>query len=162
MWTSNPALRPSCHGPAAGRARARRVPARARTRRCEYEHVDPEILVRETWDALSSGDLAAAERVLAPDARWRAVEDGPWNCESRSQIVAVLERGLASGLAGRIEEVVPAGPERAIVAFRPDRSEPGQWPLEDGVRNLVLTFRDGRIVEMKGCATRRAALEYAG
>lgn len=123
--------------------------------------MDAENLVRETWSALCEGDIAALERRLAPDARWRAVEDGPWNCESRRQIIEVLQRNLATGLAGRIEEVLPAGRDRAIVAFRPDRAELGQWPLEDGVRNLVLTFRDGKIVELKGCVTRRAAIEYA-
>ncbi len=125
--------------------------------------MDAERLVRDTWSALSGGDVAVMEQVLAPDARWRAVEDGPWNCESRSQIVEVLGQNLARGLSGRIEEVLEAGPGRAIVAFRPDGPELGGWPLEDGVRWLVLSFAgDGLITEMKGCATRRDAVAYAG
>ena len=31
-----------------------------------------------------------------------------------------------------------------------------------GIRYLVLTERDGMITEMKGCANRRVALDYAG
>jgi ketosteroid isomerase-like protein len=118
-------------------------------------------LVNDTFAALTGGDLKAVEAVLAPDARWRAVEDGPWNCDSRSQIVAVLSEQLREGLAGTIEDVQDMG-DRAIVAFRPAAQTPGGWPLEHGVRHLVLTFRDGLIVEMKGCVTRADALAYAG
>jgi ketosteroid isomerase-like protein len=118
-------------------------------------------LVRRTWLALSKGDLAPLEAALAPDARWRAVEDGPWNCESREAIVEVMRRNLQNGLAGEIVEVQDRG-ERAIVGFRPERHDENAWPLEDGVRYLVLTLRgDGKIVEMKGCATRADALAYA-
>ncbi len=125
--------------------------------------MDAERLVLQTWAALSGGDLAVMERVLAPDARWRAVEDGPWNCESRRQIVEVMGQNLHRGLAGRVEQVLDAGPGRAIVAFRPDQpAQAGGWPLEDGVRWLVLSFgEDGLITEMKGCATSRDATEYA-
>jgi ketosteroid isomerase-like protein len=120
-----------------------------------------ETLVRQTWAALEDGDLSALEAVLAPDARWLAVEQGPWDCENRSQILAVMRRNLENGIAGEIVEVSDAGPDRALVGFRPtDRTE-GAWPLEDGIRWLVLTARDGAITEMKGCATRAAAEEYA-
>jgi ketosteroid isomerase-like protein len=118
-------------------------------------------LVHDVWRALSAGDLAALESALAPDAKWRAVEDGPWNCEDREAILEVMARNLESGLSGRIEEVLDAD-GRTIVAFRPDRHEPGAWPLDRGVRYLVLTSRAGLIVEMKGCASRDAALAYAG
>jgi ketosteroid isomerase-like protein len=124
--------------------------------------VDAEQLVREAWSALSGGDVEVLERVLAPDARWRAVEDGPWNCENRGQIVEVMTRNLSRGLSGQVEEVLQPCPDRAIVAFRPADRDPARWPLEEGVRYVVLSFRNGLIVEMKGCATRRAALEYAG
>lgn len=125
--------------------------------------MDQEQLVRETWAALAGGDLAVMERVLAPDARWRAVEDGPWNCESRTQIIEVMGQNLSRGLAGKVEQVLDAGRSRAIVAFRPDQpAQAGGWPLEDGVRWLVLSFDDdGLIAEMKGCATRRDATDYA-
>jgi ketosteroid isomerase-like protein len=122
--------------------------------------VRSEQLVRDTWAALSRGDLSALEAALAVDAKWRAVEDGPWNCESRAAIIEVMARNLENGLSGRIEEVLDLN-ERAIVGFRPDHHEPGAWPLDNGVRYVVLTLRDGQIMEMKGCATRQAALAYA-
>lgn len=119
-----------------------------------------EELIRRTWAALSAGDLTALEAALAPDARWRAVEDGPWNCESRAQIVEVIRRNLATGLAGEIVDVTDLG-DRALVAFEPADPNPNGWPLEAGIRWLVLKSRDGLITEMKGCATRAAAEQYA-
>jgi ketosteroid isomerase-like protein len=116
--------------------------------------------VSSMWTALSDGDLAPLEFVLAPDAKWRAVEDGPWNCENRSAILDVMRRNLARGLSGRIDEVLDVG-DRIVVAFRPDDPAPGQWPLDNGVRYMVLTMRDGTTTEMTGCATRGDALAYA-
>jgi ketosteroid isomerase-like protein len=109
---------------------------------------------------LSRRDLGVLEAVLAPDARWRAVEDGPWNCESRAAVLDVMARNLGRGPSGRIEDV-PAVGDRVIVAFRPDRQEPGGWPLEDGPRHVVLTVAGGQVTVMKSCATRAAALAYA-
>jgi ketosteroid isomerase-like protein len=124
--------------------------------------VSHEQLVRETWAALSRDDFGPLETALAPGAKWRAVEDGPWNCENRSQIVEVLAANRAAGLDGEVEQVVEAG-DRAIVAFRPARESPGQWPLDHGVRYLVLTFDGaGLVSEMKGCADRATAFAYAG
>jgi ketosteroid isomerase-like protein len=122
---------------------------------------DLEELVRQTWESLSRRDLRALEAVLAPDARWRAVEDGPWNCENRAAILEVMGHNLAHGLSGRVEEVIELD-DRAIVAFRPDRQDPEGWPLDEGIRYLVLTTHAGLITEMKGCIDRRTALAYAG
>jgi len=111
---------------------------------------------------MRDGDLGALEQVLAADARWRAVEDGPWNCEDRAMILRVMAEQRI-GSRGTVEEVTDLG-ERAIVAFRPHEHDPdAPWPLEDGIRYVVVTFRDdGLIAEIKGCATRAVALEYAG
>ena len=107
-------------------------------------------LIRNTWESISEGGFDALEAVLAPDARWRAVEDGPWNCENRA----------AGVLDGSIEEITEFG-DRAIVAFRP-RHEGGNdaWPLEDGIRYVVVTTEGGLVTELKGCANRQVALEY--
>lgn len=116
--------------------------------------------VRELWAALGAGELEPVRRRLAADARWRAVADGPWNCEGADAIVEVLGRNLAAGLSGSIDEAIETG-DRVIVAFRPARHDPGAWPLEDGVRWLVVTF-DGELVsELKGCWTRSDAFAYA-
>jgi ketosteroid isomerase-like protein len=123
--------------------------------------VSNEELIRQTWAAIAGGDLGVLESVLAPQARWRAVEDGPWNCENRAAIIDVMGSNLSSGLAGAVEEVIELG-ERAIVAFRPSAPRGEQaWPLDQGIRYVVVTFRAGVVVELKGCADRAAALAYA-
>lgn len=117
-------------------------------------------LVTGAWQSFTSGDLDAVAAAFAPDATWRAVEDGPWNCASRDEITAVLASQRGSGLSGTIEGLEDVG-ERTVVAFRPDDPAPGRWPLDHGVRYVVLSFRGEQILEMKGCPTRAAALEYA-
>ncbi len=115
-------------------------------------------LVRDTWKRLSTDDLTALEGALAPDAKWRAVEDGPWNCQNRSRILEVIGRNIAEGrLAGEIESVEQQG-ARTVVGFRPDK--PDGWPLDDGVRHMVITMGDGKITEMEGCANRSIAMAF--
>jgi len=117
--------------------------------------------VREAWGAVSRGDFDAVASMFAADAKWRAVEDGPWNCESRAQIVTVMAENRARRvLEGNVEDVLDLG-ERAVVAFRPTDQRPGGWPLDNGIRYVVLSFRDGLVTELKGCASREVALEYA-
>jgi ketosteroid isomerase-like protein len=122
--------------------------------------MDHPQFIRDTWDALSAGDLAPLEAALAPDARWRAVEDGSWNCQNRVAILDTMTLQLAEGLSGRIEEVLDVA-DRVVVAFRPDHPRPDGWPLEDGIRYVVLTLAEDKVTEMKGCADRRTALAYA-
>jgi ketosteroid isomerase-like protein len=120
-----------------------------------------ESQVRQIWEAVSQGDFAPLEAILAPDAKWRAVEDGPWNCENRATIVEVMARNVSNGsVGGHLEDITLFG-DRVIVAFRPARHDPDAWPLDHGIRSMVLTVRDGLVVEMKGCASRQAALSYA-
>lgn len=122
--------------------------------------VEHSATVRELWCALAAGNLTPLRERLAADARWRAVVDGPWNCDGPDAITDVMGRSVAAGLSGAIEEVLERD-DRVLVAFRPDRHEPGAWPLEDGVRWLVVTF-DGELVsELKGCRTRADAIAYA-
>ncbi len=118
-------------------------------------------LVRSLWQAVSRGDLDTLAAHLDPDAHWRAVEDGPWNCESRTQILDFLRRPEASGRSGALESAEEVA-GRVVVGVRPaPHAEPDQWPLEDGIRSLVVTLAGDRIVELKGCATRAIALAYA-
>jgi ketosteroid isomerase-like protein/uncharacterized glyoxalase superfamily protein PhnB len=116
--------------------------------------------IRRPWEAISRGDLSVLGQELAPDARWRAVQDGPWNCESREAILETMGRNLASGVRGKIEETIQDGP-RVLVAFRPEtpRLDNGR-PLDDGIAYVVVTIRDGKLVELKGCADRAAARTY--
>ena len=123
-----------------------------------------EEFVREMWVAWSSGDFDTVASALTPDARWLAAEPGSGDCGDRAQMLRVMRenREQTGGPSGEVEEITDLG-ERMLVGFRPDAPpHPDGWPLDDGIRYVVLTFRAGIVSEMKGCATRQVALEYAG
>lgn len=117
-------------------------------------------LLHRAWEAMSStGDLSVLEAALDPDAQWYGVQD--WRlCENRKMILGLIGRHLPGGYAGRIEETVEVG-GRIVVAFRPDQPRNDGRPLDDGIAYVVVTMRDGLVVEMKGCADRAAAMTYA-
>jgi ketosteroid isomerase-like protein len=120
----------------------------------------PEIeLVRRTWDALIQSGPEVLGEVLAPDAQWYGVEDGQL-CDGRKAIIDVMSRNLAGRLRGQIEETIQDG-SRVIVAFRPDQPVQLDRSVDEGIAYMVVTVRDGQIVEMKGCADRSAAVSYA-
>src|SRR5579884_2414796 len=123
------------------------------------ESTDVELLHR-AWEAMSgAGDLSVLEGALDPEAQWLGVEDGQI-CENRKMILTVMERNLHGGLVGRIEETVEVG-GRIVVAFRPDQPRDDGRPLDQGIAYVVVTMRDGRVIELKGCADRAAAMTYA-
>jgi ketosteroid isomerase-like protein/predicted enzyme related to lactoylglutathione lyase len=100
------------------------------------------------------------EQDLATDARWRAVTDGPWNCEGREAIIETMSRNLASRVRGKIEETIQDG-HRVLVAFRPETPLANdERPLDEGIAYVVVTIREGKLVELKGCADRAAAQAY--
>ena len=123
------------------------------------ESPDVELWHR-AWKAMTEGNLAVLEGALAPDAKWHAIEEGPWSCQNRRAIIGMLSRHVAGGLRGRIEETIQNGP-RVLVAFRPEQPIEGGRPLDDGIAYMVVTISDGEIVEMKGCADRAAGMAYA-
>jgi len=122
----------------------------------------PEVeTLRRSFDALKRGDFAILADALAEDAKWRTVDEGATNCEGRGTIIEVMSRNLDGRLRGRIEETIQNGP-RVLVAFRPEQpAGAGERPLDDGIAYMVVTFRDGKITELKGCADRAAAIAYA-
>jgi ketosteroid isomerase-like protein len=123
------------------------------------ESTDIELLHR-AWEAMGgAGDLSVLEGALDLEATWRGVEDGQ-TCENRKVILKVMERNLHGGLVGRIEETVEVG-GRIVVAFRPDQPRDDGRPLDQGIAYVVVTMRDGLVIEMKGCTDRAAAMTYA-
>ncbi len=117
-------------------------------------------LVRSVWDAVNRAGIEAAIPFLDSRARWRAVEDGPWNCEGRQAILAFFAKRDNQAPAGRLESAVDVE-GRIVVGFRPALPPDDGWPLEEGIRYVVVTVADGRITELKGCPSREVALAYA-
>ena len=120
----------------------------------------PIALLHRVWDARAAGDLSVLEAALAPDATWRGIDDGPWNCESRAGIMRVLRQNPTHGLDGRIEETIPYG-ERIMVAVPTLRGLAQRSPARRRIAYAVVTVHDGAITEIKGCATRESAEDYA-
>jgi ketosteroid isomerase-like protein len=120
------------------------------------ESTDVELLHR-AWEAMSgAADLSVLEGALDSEAQWLGVEDGQI-CENRKTILGVMRRNLHGGL---IEETVEVG-GRIVVAFRPDQPRSDGRPLDQGIAYVVVTMRDGLVIELKGCADRAAAMAYA-
>lgn len=115
-------------------------------------------LLHRVWEAMAQGDLTVLEHTLAPDAEWHGVEDGQL-CGNRNAILDVMRRNLPGRLRGNIEETIQDGP-RVIVAFRPEPARIDR-PLDDGIAYMAVTIRDGKIIEMRGCADRAAAIAYS-
>ena len=86
------------------------------------------------------------------------MEDGQL-CDGRKAIIDVMSRNIGGRLRGRIEETIQDGP-RVVVAFRPEQPAQLDRPVDEGIAYMVVTIRDGQIVEMKGCADRAIALSY--
>lgn len=122
------------------------------------EHPDL-VLLRRAWEAMSTGDLGAVANLLDPQATWRAVHDGPWNCEGREAILETFRRNLDTGLRGTIEEMSPEG-SRVLVGFRPELPPEDGRPLDAGIAYVAVTLRDHLIVDLKGCEDRTSALSY--
>ena len=68
--------------------------------------VDGDSLVREGLAAWKRGDLDAVERLLDPGVTLRALRSGPWDCDNREQVMALLRLRVEQGRgepAGEVE-----------------------------------------------------------
>jgi hypothetical protein len=54
-------------------------------------------LARAGLAAWKRDDFEALEELLAPEATWRAVEPGEWDCESRDDILRTLRERYKEG-----------------------------------------------------------------
>jgi ketosteroid isomerase-like protein len=124
----------------------------------------------DALDAMNRGDVEPAVALLDPDVDWRGRPDGHlwWrhvpSCHGPDEARENLERQVVKGRAR------PAAKRFTLaqVAEIDDRVVvDGSWTMEDGTTETagrffqVLTVREGRIVDIQGCTSRRAALRYA-
>jgi ketosteroid isomerase-like protein len=124
----------------------------------------------EALEEMNRGNVAPAVALLDPDVGWRGRPNGHlwWkqapSCHGPDEARANFELQVVKGRARpgtkefALEEVDQVG-DRLVVG--------GRWTMQDGSQETaerffqVLTVRDGRIVDMQGCTSRRAALRYA-
>ena len=121
-------------------------------------------------EAMNRGDVEPAVALLDPDVDWRGRPRGHlwWrhmpSCHGPDEARANFEMQVVKGRARpgtktfALEQFARVG-DRIVLG--------GRWTMDDGGHEVasrffqVLTVRDGRIVDMQGYASRRAALRYA-
>jgi ketosteroid isomerase-like protein len=107
-------------------------------------------LARAGLAAWKRGDFARLEELLAPDATWRAVEQGEWDCESRDDILLTLRERYEQGFTMRSIELVEGGPGTVILLSLPADVGGPEWPEETAI---AITFRADRVVAMQDYRT---------
>lgn len=104
-------------------------------------------LIRQAFVAYDAGDMAALERLFAPDAVWVGIpRGGVATCPDRSAIVDLLRRHRENGRRFELGDVIEEG-DRAAVAFtilNPDWSGPVET-------YKVFTFDGDVVVRMNDC-----------
>ena len=121
--------------------------------------------LRAAVDALDQGDPEPFAALIAEDNEWRGVTQGfLWwkqvpECHGPTEAREVLNGALRSREGEHLlrdVEFTQVGDNKVIGS--------AQWLAPDGKRRRrfqVLTFRDGKIVDMQGCSTRREAERFA-
>ncbi len=117
-------------------------------------------------DALNRGDVEPVVALLDESVQWRGRPEGHlwWkhmpSCSGPGEARVNLQRQAAKGRARRFElrQVEQVG-QRLVIGggWTADGGPPG----EAGRFFQVLTVRDGRIVDIQGCNSRREALAFA-
>lgn len=121
--------------------------------------------LRAAADALNDGNPEPFVALMAEDSEWRGVSHGHlwWKktpaCHGPGEALQVMQHQIKTRAENRLRvrpQFVRVGENKVIGS--------SEWMGADGrrqVRYQVLTFRDGRIVDMQGCSSRRQAERVA-
>jgi ketosteroid isomerase-like protein len=122
--------------------------------------------LRAAAQALNDGDPEPFASLMAEDSEWRGVSSGHlWRkstpaCHGPREALEVMQFQIRKRGDHRMEVTEPSftqiGDEKIIGS--------AEWMGTDGrrqVRYQVITFRDGKIVDMQGCRSRREAERFA-
>lgn len=120
-------------------------------------------LARRGHEALMRGDLDAFRKLLSPQMTWHWWEEGPWDCESRDEAMAVIEERLSQNAIGELKEIIPLDDERILVVtgLRADSEiQPTDLGLSEDHDEIVnvLTFRDGKVIAMRDYRSKAEAV----
>jgi ketosteroid isomerase-like protein len=111
-------------------------------------------LARQGLAAWKRGDFEALEDLIAPEATWRAVEQGERDCESRGDILRTLRERYEQGFAMGPIELIEGGPGTVILLSHPAEIGGPEWPEETAIS---ITFCGGKVVAMQDYPTLAAA-----
>lgn len=121
--------------------------------------------LRVAAEALNRGDPEPFASLIADESEWRGVPTGHlwWKhtpaCHGPVEALEVLTHQIRKTADIRLDvrpEFVRVGDDKIIGST--------EWMGTNGrrtVRYQVLTIRDGKIVDMQGCSTRRQAERFA-
>jgi ketosteroid isomerase-like protein len=122
--------------------------------------------LRAAADALNEGNPEPFASLMADDSEWRGVSHGHlwWKqtpaCHGPNEALQVMQFQMKRRGERRLDvkpEFEQIGDDRIIGS--------SEWMGTDGrrrVRYQVITFRDGKIVDMQGFTSRRSAKRFAG
>jgi ketosteroid isomerase-like protein len=121
--------------------------------------------LRAAADALNEGDPEPFASLMADGSEWRGIPQGHlwWKqtpaCHGPDEALDVMRQQIRKRADNRLQvrpEFTQVGGDRIIGS--------SEWMGSDGslqVRYQVLTLKDGKIVDMQGCASRREAERFA-
>jgi ketosteroid isomerase-like protein len=112
-------------------------------------------LARTGFGAWQRGDFATVERLLEPGVQWRWFEPGDWDCHSRQDVMDVVRERYEQGFARGELEFVDGGADSVIVVSHPAAVGGDGWPTDTAT---IITFREGKVVNMQDYRTKDEAL----
>jgi ketosteroid isomerase-like protein len=116
-------------------------------------------LAKRGFAAWREGDFDTVESIMLPDVQWRSYEPGEWDCHSRDDVMQVVKERYDQGFARGEIEFIDSAPGVVVVVAHPREIGGDDWPEETAT---VLTFRDGKVADMRDYRTREDALEAVG
>ncbi len=114
---------------------------------------ETQLLAERVRSALTAGDLAALEPLLADDVRFGT-------CVGSAQVVEWMQGARADGLQASVSEVT-ALPDRIVLALEVRPRAAGDAEAEERWVYQVLFVRDGESIELGNAADRDEALAAA-
>jgi ketosteroid isomerase-like protein len=104
--------------------------------------------------AWQRGEFAALEAILDPDVHWTCFEPGR-DCNNRDEVMQLLAERYEQGFAKSELEFIDATENALVVVAHPGAIGGEGWPDEPAT---LLTFRQGKVVDMRDYRTRTEAL----
>ncbi len=125
----------------------------------ENTHVEA---VRAAFAAALRGDVASVGDLLADDVQWHAVGDDTGGCQNRRQAMGWIGESLARGMRADLLDVRALDEDRVLVLLQRNPRRDGETDAErPSPHGQIISFRDGKIVEIAVYASDSDALDAA-
>lgn len=112
---------------------------------------------RAGLEAWLRGDVDALAPLLDPEVELLWWVPGEWDCHGRDAVLSLLRRRKSEGTGTDQIELIDAGRDRIIAGRGPssDNAEAGSSPA------TLITFRDGKVIQMRQFRSREEAVAAA-